>query len=132
MWKNSKKLTLLPLALITCIILFGGTTANAQYPRFYVCLENSTANYVNYRVEWCTRAGSACTGSRTWTVAPYQTMEHWGPHGNGRMDVNIQTGGSGGIHMDYNLYGNDGGCSPSSTYVIRYNEKGFLRIYHKY
>lgn len=122
--------------LFALLFLFGsfftGTIASAQYPNFYVCMENDTGNPVHYSVDWCARAGFYCTGYRNWTVPPYSSRMHWGPAGDGRMDVRIQTGGPGGIYLDYSLYGSANGCSTDSIYDIVYNDRGFLRIVHKY
>jgi len=125
---HSKK-RLLWVGIMCCflITIFSTSLATAQYPRFYVCITNGTSNYVNYSTDWCTRAGYNCTGYRQWTIAPGDTITHWGPHGNGRMDVTVHTGGPGGTWRNYTFYGSEGGCSGS--FVIRYNSRGFLRIY---
>lgn len=101
----------------------------AEYPVFYVCLVNNTNNNLNYTTEWCTRAGYDCTGSRKWSIAPGTYRTHWGSPGNGRMDVKIHTGGEGGLVKTYSFNGTADSCKSNSTFHIRYNDRGFLRIY---
>jgi hypothetical protein len=45
------------------------------------------------------------------------------------MDVKIHTGGDGGIVKTYSFNGTTDSCKSSSTFHIRYNDRGFLRIY---
>jgi hypothetical protein len=126
---KTKKLLLFVLLFSAILMAFTSLSAVAQYPRFYVCLTNNTNNTIHYAVQWCTRAGYDCTGYRNYSIAPGTTLRHWGPRGNGRMDVTMHSGGSGGVYRHYNLYGTTGGCRSSSRYDIRYNYRGFLRIY---
>jgi hypothetical protein len=109
------------------ITVFSTSLATAQYPVFYVCIANDTNNYVYYSGEWCTRAGHNCSGYRSFSVAPGNTRTHWGSPGVGRFDVRMHTGGQGGVWRDYTFYGSAGGCD--QTRRIRYNNRGFLRIY---
>jgi hypothetical protein len=120
---------LLRVGIVCCAIIaiFSTSLATAQYPVFFVCLTNDTNISVNYSTEWCTRAGYNCSGYRSWTIAPGDSRTHWGSPGNGRMDVRIHTGGEGGTWLDYSFSGSEGSCLGSQH--IRYNERGFLRIY---
>lgn len=127
--KVKNNLMLVVFLLCAMLMLFTSLSAEAQYPRFYVCLTNNTDSNVYYKASWCTRAGYDCTSYKNYTIAPGETIKHWGPHGNGRMDVTMHSGGSGGVYRDYNLYGTSGGCRGSSSYRIRYNNRGYLRIY---
>ena len=132
-WRRSMKIKrVLLFVLLFCAtsMLFTSLSAVADYPRFYVCLTNNTNHNVHYKASWCTRAGYYCTSYKRYTIAPGDTIEHWGPHGNGRMDVIMHTGGTGGVYKNFYLYGSEGGCSNSSSYYIQYNNRGFLRIYH--
>uniref|UniRef100_A0A7V4LCX7 Uncharacterized protein n=1 Tax=Desulfobacca acetoxidans TaxID=60893 RepID=A0A7V4LCX7_9BACT len=119
------------LLLLTTVVLALSVALplNAEYPVFYVCLVNKTNNNINYSTQWCTRSGHNCSGYRKWTLAPGMYRKHWGEAGNGRMDVKIHTGGEGGIVLDYSFNGTTDDCSAESTYYIRYNQRGFLRIY---
>jgi hypothetical protein len=121
-----KRLLWIGLVCGAIITIFSSSLATAQYPVFYVCITNTTSNYINYSTEWCTRAGYNCTGYRSWRIAPGDTRTHWGPEGNGRMDVSIHTGGEGGVWRNYTFYGSPGSCSGS--FSIYYNSRGFLRI----
>ncbi len=96
--------------------------------RFYVCLVNDTNKYINYNAEWCTRAGENCTGFRSWRLAPGNSRRHWAD-GRGKMIIRIHTGGPGGIVKTYHLFATTGGCKSSSRSYIRYNNRGFLRIF---
>lgn len=124
-----RRLPVVVIILCGLVIVSTCLAAWAQYPRFYVCMTNSTNETIRYKVEWCTRAGDNCTGYRMWSIAPGETLRHWGPNGNGRMDVNLHTGGSGGIYMDYTFNGTTDGCNSSSSHTIQYNSRGYLRIY---
>lgn len=123
---------LLPIILITLLISVPTDLIRAEnFPQFYVCIENHTNNSVNYQTEWCTRAGANCSGYSTWTIPPHKKITHYGPQGSGRMDCLIYTGGSYGMAKEYNLYGDTEGCRRSSTYVIRHNNRGYLRLHKK-
>jgi hypothetical protein len=124
-WSKRLWLTLTAIVLALSFAL----PLNADYPVFYVCLVNKTNNAINYSTQWCTRSGQNCSGYRKWTLEPGMYRTHWGAPGNGRMDVKIHTGGEGGIYLDYSFNGTTDGCKTSSTYYIRYNDRGFLRIY---
>jgi hypothetical protein len=123
--------TFLSVIFLTCAILmvFTSLSAVAQYPRFYVCLTNNTSSNVNYKASWCTRAGYDCTSYKNYTIEPGETVRHWGPEGNGKLNVTMHSGGEGGVYKDFNLYGTTGGCRNSSSYRINYNNRGFLRIF---
>ena len=127
---NIKKRFFIKSAILFGIImLLTSLSAVAQYPKFYVCITNGTTGYIKYKTEWCTRSGEYCTGYKLWEIAPGDTITHWGPEGNGRMDVNIHTGGEGGTYRNYTFHGTTDSCRSSSSYTIRYNSRGFLRIY---
>jgi hypothetical protein len=122
-----KRLLRIGIVCAAVIAIFSTSLATAQYPVFYVCLTNDTNVSINYSTEWCTRAGYSCSGYRSWTIAPGDRRTHWGSPGNGRMDVRIHTGGEGGAWHNYTFYGAEDGCDGSQH--IRYNSRGFLRIY---
>jgi hypothetical protein len=120
---------LLWIGIVCCFIItiFSASLATAQYPVFYVCFTNYTNNTVYYSGEWCTREGYNCSGYLTYSVAPGNVRTHWGSPGVGRFDVRMHTGGQGGVWHNYTFYGSPDSCSGS--FAIRYNDRGFLRIY---
>lgn len=122
-----KRLLWIGIVCGAVITIFSTSLATAQYPVFYVCITNDTNVTINYSTEWCTRAGYNCSGYRSWSIAPGDRRTHWGSAGNGRMDVKIHTGGEGGVWLDYTFYGAADSCE--GTHYIRYNDRGFLRIY---
>lgn len=115
--------------MTTLLVVLTAVPLVAQYPRFFVCMVNNTNKYINYNTQWCTRAGSNCSGYRRWTISPNSYRRHWGAPGNGKMTVKIHTGGSGGVVRTYNFYGTTSSCRDRSTYHIRYNDRGFLRVF---
>jgi hypothetical protein len=126
---NKRSLSkMIGLSFLTAILTVFIAFPSIAQDRFYVCLVNDTNKYINYSAEWCTRAGYNCTGFRRWTIPPGVSRRHWA-NGRGKMIVKMHTGGSGGIVKTYYLYATTGGCRASSTSYIRYNNRGFLRIY---
>jgi hypothetical protein len=115
--------------LLVVVIAVSLDNAAAQYPIFYACLGNKTGETAYYKVSWCTRAGYNCTGEKIYYIAPGEILRHSGPRGNGRMYISIYTGGSNGIVKDYSIDGTAGDCDYSSTAVIDYNSRGYLRLY---
>jgi hypothetical protein len=116
------------LVFLTAILAVFIAVPSIAQSRFYICLVNDTNKYINYSAEWCTRAGYNCTGFRSWRLAPGNSRRHWAS-GRGKMIVRMHTGGSGGIIKTYHLYATTGGCKARSRSYIRYNNRGFLRIY---
>ena len=126
---NKRSLSkMIGLVFLTAILVVFIAFPSIAQDRFYVCLVNDTNHTIYYSAEWCTRAGYDCTGFRSWSIAPGYTRRHW-VDGRGKMIVRMHTGGSGGIIKTYYLYGTTGRCRASSTSYIRYNDRGFLRIY---
>jgi hypothetical protein len=128
----SRRRILLTMIAIGLLTVFTNVSVDAQYPHFFVCIDNQTSMTVRYSTEWCTRAGYNCTGYRLWNIAPGHRLIHEGPRGDGRMDVTIHSGGSGGTWLNYTFYGSEGGCDASSSYAIVINERGYIRIVSRY
>jgi hypothetical protein len=121
-------LAILILLSIVCTVPLN-EAANAQFPKFYACIMNDTSVTIYYSTLWCTRAGAHSTGYKNYAVPPNEIMIHWGPEGFGRMDIKIHTGGKWGIWKEYTVFGTPGACDLTSTGVLRYNDRGFLRLY---
>ena len=120
-------LAILILLGIVCTLPLNEATA--QYPKFYACIMNETPVTIYYSTLWCTRAGAYATGYKSYVIPRHEIMIHWGPEGFGRMDIKIHTGGEYGIWKEYTIYGTPGACDRTSTGVMRYNDRGFLRLY---
>jgi len=114
--------------LLMALLLMGATAGLAQGQTYYFCVENQTTTTINYYTEWCTPAGFNCSGWVLWKITPGATIVHWGRPGIEAFHVRIHSGGPSGLLLNYKFYGTTEGCQKSSTAVIRYNERGFLRI----
>lgn len=129
--QNIKKIGLQWLLIITLLIVIStkSSDVNAKKPKYYICIVNKTSNTVKYLVDWCTQSGENCTGYKLYSLPSGYKNEHWGPEGNKRMDVRIHTGGGHGMYIDYSLEGTADNCQNKSTAFIRYNRRGYLRLY---
>ncbi len=121
----------LTLAALLGIFLFALTcgAALAEYPVFYVKIDNKTDNAVKIKYNFATRAGKNANESKIYTIPAHTTTRFSGPRGNGRMNVWMHTGGEGGILKKYTIDGEDNPQVPNALYNISYNKDGHLRIY---
>ena len=119
------------LLIIVLLLFFSARLSDvtAKKSRYYVCVVNETKGVIKYSVDWCTKSGKNCTGYKLYSLKSGYKNEHWGPEGNKRMDVRIHTGSAHGVYIDYTLEGTSDGCQEKSTAFIRYNRRGYLRLY---
>lgn len=127
---NRKEIRL-TLAVLLGLLLFTLTcgAALAEYPVFYVKIDNKTDIAVKIKYNWSTRAGQDATESKMYTIPPHTTSRFSGPRGNGQMNVWMHTGGEGGVIKNYKLNGDDDSTAPNALYNIKGNNEGHLRIY---
>ena len=124
---------ILAIALIVTVAvqLYPPTRAEGQvYPKFTVCIYNQSGQTIRYQRGWSTRNGEYFDGYKLITIAPGQKATHTGPRGKGRLNIRIHTGGSQGVYKNFYVNGTAGNCDYSSSAAIRYNERGFLRLYN--
>ena len=114
--------------LLTFVSTISLNDATAKRPVYYACLENTTGTTAYYKTSWCARTGYNCTAYKIYYIAPGELLRH-SIRGRERMYISIYTGGTGGTVLDYYIDGTTGDCNSSSTAVIYYNDRGYLRLY---
>ena len=117
------------ILIVLIFISAQSSMLTAKEHRYYVCIVNETDNAIKYSIDWCTKSGKNCTGYKLYSLPAGYKNEHWGPGGNKRMDIRIHTGGSHGVYIDYTLEGTKKCCQDKSNAYIRYNRRGYLRLY---
>ena len=130
--QNLKKLNwqwLLIIILLTAIsvIYLDATAKNTKYA---VCIMNDTNQKIFYKAGWCTRDGQKWTGWVNYSIPADYVYSHWSDSLE-RMDIGFHTGGKNGKWVEYRVLGTKEGCKDSSTAVINWNNRGYLRLYSK-
>ncbi|MGO9174821.1 MAG: hypothetical protein ACLQED_01560 [Desulfobaccales bacterium] len=125
---NRKEIRL-TLAVLLGLLFFTLTcgVALAQYPVFYVKIDNQTDIPVHVHYYWTTRAGADPTPEKVVVIQPGYTTTFHGNPGQGRMEYWTQTTGEGPVRQNM-----DGDMDPqawNAHLFIKYNQARKLRVY---
>lgn len=125
---NRKKLGLAMAALLGILLLaLTCGAALAEYPVFYVKIDNQTNIPVHVHYYWTTRAGGNASGPQVHVIPPHVTTTFHGAPGQGRMQYWTVTAGEGPVKQY--IDGDADSRALNANLYIKYNPAGNLRIY---
>ena len=104
--------------------------AAAKNTKYAVCIVNNTKQKIFYKAGWCTRNGKNWTGWVNYSIPADYVYSHWFD-GLERMDIGFHSGGKHGKWIEYTIIGTKKVCRDSSTGIIDWNKRGYLRLFSK-